>query len=152
MKCTLIHPCEQWQSWGSPKALVQKPFQPGKKCRNLTFSGKLLGCPFNTLVESQLPPLSDLSPWIFFYSRWQPFAIAVRSNAVFYICHKKPIWVFIRIVPKATNTIEWLHPTWHISLQLKIKYGCFYKVNTFPDIQDVMQLVEKEKWLSCTPL
>ena len=35
----------------SPGALAQKSCQPGKKCRKLKFSGKLLGCPLNTTVK-----------------------------------------------------------------------------------------------------
>ena len=91
----------------SPGALAKKSCQSGKKCRKLKFSGKLLGCPLNTLVKS--PQKSQRRN--FFYSRWPPSPLVVccytiKACKFINTCHKKTIFVCMTMFCNSWNTME----------------------------------------------
>ena len=91
----------------SPGALAQKLCQPGKKCRKLKFSGKLLGCQLKTMVKS--PQKSQRRK--FFYSRWPPsplvaYCYTLKSCKFLNICHRKTISGCIPMFWKTENTVE----------------------------------------------
>ena len=109
--------------------------QPGKKCRKLKFSGKLLGCPLNTLLTS--PRKSQRRN--FFYSRWLPLPLIPncynqKSCNFFNICHKRHFDVHTHVLKyRKHNGI--IIPTLVLTLQVKIQYGCHFKGNIINDIR-----------------
>ena len=104
----LIAHVVDFESWTySPGASAQKSCQPGKKCRKLKFSGKLLGCPLDTTVKSP-----KKSQWRkFFYSRWPPsplvaYCYTLKSCKFLNICHRKTILWCIPMFWTTENTVE----------------------------------------------